>query len=173
VQQDHPPFANLLIPISLFLTVWILLLLVARRNERKVRSEWEVLLRDAGERRTPEISETAFWQFCAFFRAIPPSWAIFSRRTTRPSKIEIPGSIRFVYVALFDCLPVRCWVCHKLILERNAKYRRDDVQHFLEEAGFPLSTEGSWFPRPYCSKCLKALGFEPYQGSKTILKHKL
>ena len=90
MQHDHPSLADLLVPIGLLLTAWILLLLVARRSERKVRSEWEVLLKDAAAR----ISETAFWQFCAFSRAIPPSWAIFSRRTILPLKIEIPGFIR-------------------------------------------------------------------------------
>jgi hypothetical protein len=170
VYEGHASLASVFIPVGLLLTGWILMLLLARRNERKVRSEWEVLLRDAWE---TEISENVFWEFYILICTTPRSWAIFSSRTPLDSKMVIPGFIRFLYAALFDFLPVRCWICLKLTLQRNAKYRKDDMQHFLEEAAGSLQwTEVSWLPRAYCSECFKALGFEPHQGSRTNLKHK-
>lgn len=170
----HESIASLLIPIGLLLTGWVLMLLLARRNERKVRSEWEAWLRDEWEKRTSEVSENLFWRFCIFCEAIPPSWAMFSRRLALSSKVKIPGFIRFFYAVLFDFLPVHCWICFKLVLERNAKYRKDDMQHFSDEIVGPLwSTEVNWLPRPYCSQCFEVLGFEPHVGRKTHLKHKL
>jgi len=41
---------RILIPIGLLLLGWLLMLLLARRNEKKVRSEWETLLTPAGEK---------------------------------------------------------------------------------------------------------------------------
>jgi hypothetical protein len=41
---------KLLIPLGLLLFGWLLMLFLARRNEKKVRSEWETLLTPAGEK---------------------------------------------------------------------------------------------------------------------------
>lgn len=41
---------KLFIPVGLLLLGWLMMLLLARRNEKKVRSEWETLLTPAGEK---------------------------------------------------------------------------------------------------------------------------
>ena len=41
---------RLLIPFGLLLFGWLLMLVWARRNEKKVRSDWETLLTPAGEK---------------------------------------------------------------------------------------------------------------------------
>ena len=85
-----------------------------------------------------------------------------------------PRLIRFFSRSLFDFLPVHGWICFKLALERNAKYRKDDMQHFSDEiVGSLWSTEVNWLPRPYWFQCFEVLGFEPHVGRKTHLKHKL
>ena len=153
---------RLFIPPGLLLIGWIAMVLLARRNEKKVRLEWSALFEETAER---------IFENCKALPLVsPPSWATLSGRTPSTARMESAGVVRFVYVALFDYLPVRCWVCQKRMLERYAKYRRDDVQHFLEEKQLLLRV--NWLPRPYCAECLEALGFEPYHGSRSPLKPK-
>jgi len=57
VYNNHSSLASFLIPEGLLLTGWMLMLFLARRNERKVRSDWEALLRRSGLGWTPENYE--------------------------------------------------------------------------------------------------------------------
>ena len=41
---------RILIPMGLLLLGWILLIILARRNEKKVRSDWQTLLSPSGEK---------------------------------------------------------------------------------------------------------------------------
>ena len=164
MREGDPTLAKLFIPIGLLLSGWLLMCFLARRNERKIRSEWEGLLRDAEDRMLEAISRDS-WAFWTLLQVRSYSWAKHSKRTILFSRAEIPEIIWFVGRALFHYLPVRCWVCHKLIF-KNVKYRKDDVRHFLEEAESSFTTQITWLPRAYCSKCRDALGFEVYRGSK-------
>jgi hypothetical protein len=142
---------------------------LARRNERKVRSEWEGLLRDTGEKMLEALGKDC-WAIWTFLDAPSYSWGTLARRTVPFSRVEMPDIIPFGFVcrALFDYLPVRCWVCNRLILKK-VNYRKDDVQHFLEERKSSQTIE--WLPRPYCSRCHLTLGFERY-GSRVLLTRK-
>ena len=131
MQNDDSSLARVLIPIGLLLTCWLTMLFLARRNERKVRSEWVGILRGSGgtfEHHLPPLL---------------PSWVIFARRHVSSPTREIPAwpIIRLVYAVVFDYLPNRCWACRKLMLEKHTRYRKDDVQHFLEEAELPSPPE--------------------------------
>jgi len=179
--------AKLFIPAGLLLTGWLLIHFLTRRNEQRVRAEWEELLRYAENERLERIRNEqrvhAEWEEllgyaenerlerirndCWGFWIVGHDVSSLSAGPARIQETEIPGIIRFAYTVLFDYLPVHCWVCNQLILEGNVKYRKDDVEHFLEESALPSSSPVVWLPRPYCAKCYVALGFEPYQGRKS------
>ena len=162
--------AKLFVPICLLLTGWFLMHFLARRNERKIRSQWEGLLRDAAERMLEAFSKDC-WGFWTLPDLRYRSWGNLSRHPVLFSRAEMPDIIPFVCSGLFDYLPVRCWVCNKLIL-KNVNYRKDDVQHFLEETESRSRSPIKWLPRPYCSRCHLALSFERYDGRKVSLTRK-
>jgi hypothetical protein len=156
--------ASLLVPVSLLVIGWLVVQILSRRNERRLQAEWQGFVRNYEEWVSEDVKSLPCPE--------PDSWGLLSKRCFTVQIIRNPELpvIRFVYGALFEYFPNRCWVCQKLILERNTRYRKDDVQHLLEEERlrFPIF----WLPRPYCMECLEALGFATYRESRSPLKPK-
>ena len=130
--------ANLLVPFSLVVISWLVVQILARRNERRLQAEWRDFVQNY-EEWEPEDA-----------KSLPSpdeadSWGVFSKRcfTVQIIRTAEPPIIRFVYGALSEYFPNHCWVCQKLMLERDTRYRKDDVQHFLEEERLWLPFSGS------------------------------